>query len=112
MFHLHHSFAEPVREVLHQPFELTETGWGEFEITAVVHFIDEAMEEPFQMVHALRLFHQNEQPLTTKKPVSLSISLSLCLCHSISLWRVLLKTEVRDRNTDCFTFLYLHIFFL
>ena len=85
MFHLHHSFAEPVREVLHQPFELTETGWGEFEITAVVHFIDEAMEEPFQMVHALRLFHQNEQPLTTKKPVSLSISLSLCLCHSISL---------------------------
>ena len=23
---------------------------------------------------------------------------------------MLLKTEVRDRNTDCFTFLYLHIF--
>ena len=52
-----------------QPFELTETGWGEFEITAVVHFVDEAKEEPFQMVHGLKLFHTNEQPLSTKKPV-------------------------------------------
>merc|ERR1739848_757626 len=69
VFHLHHSFAEPVREVQQQPFELTETGWGEFEITAVVHFVDEAKEEPFQMVHGLKLFHTNEQPLSTKKPV-------------------------------------------
>merc|ERR1739847_30972 len=69
VFHLHHSFAAPVREVQQQPFELTETGWGEFEITAVVHFVDEAKEEPFQMVHGLKLFHTNEQPLSTKKPV-------------------------------------------
>jgi len=69
VFHLHHSFAEPVREVLEQPFELTETGWGEFEITATVHFVDEAMEEPFKLAHGLKLFHTNDQPLTTKKPV-------------------------------------------
>ena len=41
VFQLHHSFQEPVREILQQPFELTETGWGEFEITATVHFVDE-----------------------------------------------------------------------
>ncbi len=70
VFHLHHSFDQPVREVHQQPFELTETGWGEFEITVVVHFVDEASEEPYQMVHGLKLFHANDQPLTTKKPVS------------------------------------------
>ena len=69
VFQLHHSFTEPMREVLEQPYELTETGWGEFEITATVHFVDEAMEEPFQLVHGLKLFHPNDQPLTTKKPV-------------------------------------------
>ena len=69
VFQLHHSFQEPVREILQQPFELTETGWGEFEITATVHFVDEAKEEPFTLAHGLKLFHTDDQPLTTKKPV-------------------------------------------
>lgn len=70
VFHLHHSFQEPVREVTEQPFELTETGWGEFEINVHVHFADEAMEESFQIAHGLQLFHKNNESLSTKKPVS------------------------------------------
>lgn len=32
VFQLHSSFAVPLRHVEQQPFELTEAGWGEFEI--------------------------------------------------------------------------------
>lgn len=69
VFHLHHSFTDPVREVTTQPFELTETGWGEFDIQIAVHFVDEAMEEPFEIQHLLKLFHANETPNSTKRPV-------------------------------------------
>jgi len=31
VFHLHPSFAQPVRELTDPPFEVTERGWGEFE---------------------------------------------------------------------------------
>ncbi|KAL6769523.1 TAF1 [Auxenochlorella protothecoides x Auxenochlorella symbiontica] len=35
-FGLHSSFANPNRDVEYQPFELTEVGWGEFDITIKV----------------------------------------------------------------------------
>ncbi len=31
-FDLHHTFANPQRVVEAQPYEVTETGWGEFDI--------------------------------------------------------------------------------
>ena len=31
VFHLHASFAQPIREFTSPPFEVTEKGWGEFE---------------------------------------------------------------------------------
>jgi YEATS domain-containing protein 4 len=54
-FHLHPSFAEPVRSLTAPPFEVTEKGWGEFEIAVHVHFHD-AREEPVQFIHQLRLY--------------------------------------------------------
>jgi YEATS domain-containing protein 4 len=36
VFKLHDSFEKPVRVVEAPPFELTETGWGEFEIGITV----------------------------------------------------------------------------
>ena len=36
VFRLHESFRTPLREVSTQPFELTEQGWGEFDIVATV----------------------------------------------------------------------------
>src|SRR5271154_3310084 len=37
------------------PFEVTETGWGEFEIQIKVHFIPEASEKPLTLFHFLHL---------------------------------------------------------
>lgn len=37
VFHLHDSFTEPSRELFKQPYEVTETGWGEFDIAVEIH---------------------------------------------------------------------------
>jgi YEATS family len=37
------------------PFEVTETGWGEFEIQIKIHFIPEASEKPVTLFHFLHL---------------------------------------------------------
>jgi transcription initiation factor IIF auxiliary subunit len=37
------------------PFEVTETGWGEFEIQIKVHFTPEASEKPMTLFHFLHL---------------------------------------------------------
>jgi YEATS domain-containing protein 4 len=40
VFQLHPSFAEPTREQTAPPYELTETGWGEFEAQIKVYWKD------------------------------------------------------------------------
>jgi YEATS domain-containing protein 4 len=60
-FHLHESFAEPVRVLTAPPFEVHETGWGEFETKMVVHFVDEK-EEPVVLIHMLRLHTDDGKP--------------------------------------------------
>jgi len=37
------------------PFEVTETGWGEFEIQIKIHFVPEASEKPLTLFHFLHL---------------------------------------------------------
>ena len=39
VFRLHESFKTPLREVQSQPYELTEHGWGEFDIGATVRAV-------------------------------------------------------------------------
>lgn len=36
IFELHPSFAVPTRPLEQQPFEVTESGWGEFEVAVKV----------------------------------------------------------------------------
>jgi len=40
VFYLHESYDEPVRVVEHAPFELTEEGWGQFDIKIEIFFHD------------------------------------------------------------------------
>ncbi|GLV32479.1 Gas41 [Carabus blaptoides fortunei] len=54
-FKLHESYANPNRVVNKPPYELTETGWGEFEIVIKIHFHD-PNEKPVTMYHILKLF--------------------------------------------------------
>ena len=39
VFELHPSFTVPIRSIDAQPFELTESGWGEFEVNVKVRVL-------------------------------------------------------------------------
>lgn len=55
VFKLHDTYPNATRTVEAPPFELTETGWGEFEINIKIHFVDEANEKMVSFYHHLRL---------------------------------------------------------
>lgn len=65
-FHLHPSFAQPIRVVTEPPFEISEAGWGEFDIALILHFKNQA-EQPIQLIHSLRLYDDPQK--LSKKPV-------------------------------------------
>ncbi|QLL32811.1 hypothetical protein HG536_0D03330 [Torulaspora globosa] len=55
VFKLHDTYPNATRTIEAPPFELTETGWGEFEINIKIHFVDEANEKMVSFYHHLRL---------------------------------------------------------
>ncbi|QLQ79689.1 hypothetical protein HG537_0C03370 [Torulaspora globosa] len=55
VFKLHDTYPNATRTIEAPPFELTETGWGEFEINIKIHFVDEANEKVISFYHHLRL---------------------------------------------------------
>lgn len=61
VFKLHETYPNPTRAVEAPPFELTETGWGEFEINIKIHFIESANEKPISFYHHLRLHEYQNQ---------------------------------------------------
>ncbi|XP_050678738.1 YEATS domain-containing protein 4 [Leptidea sinapis] len=63
-FKLHESYANPNRIITKPPFELTETGWGEFEIVIKIYFQD-PNERPVTLYHILKLF---QSPITEGTP--------------------------------------------
>lgn len=54
-FKLHDTYANSVRMIESPPFEVEETGWGEFEIAIKCYFMPESGEKPQQLWHALKL---------------------------------------------------------
>lgn len=73
VFNLHPSFKEPVRVLEKPPYEVTETGWGEFEIGIAVHFAEDAGEKPLDLFAPLKLYADVEsgekKPQQKNKPV-------------------------------------------
>ncbi|CAN4122485.1 unnamed protein product [Withania somnifera] len=70
VFQLHSSFNNPTRVVDNPPFELSESGWGEFEIVITLHFHTDVCDKPLHLYHHLKLYPEDESgPLSTKKPV-------------------------------------------
>ncbi|KAG7674037.1 hypothetical protein Ndes2526B_g02481 [Nannochloris sp. 'desiccata'] len=68
-FELHSSFDNPNRGITHAPYELTESGWGEFDIVIKLHFHDDAMEPPLELYHHLQLgLDANGNPSKNPKP--------------------------------------------
>jgi YEATS domain-containing protein 4 len=54
-FKLHDTYANSVRMIESPPFEVEETGWGEFEIAIKFYFAPESTEKPQQIWHGLKL---------------------------------------------------------
>ncbi|KAI9846399.1 MAG: NuA4 histone H4 acetyltransferase complex and the SWR1 complex subunit [Sclerophora amabilis] len=54
-FKLHETYANAVRTIEQPPFEVTETGWGEFELSIKLFFIPESSEKPQTLWHTLKL---------------------------------------------------------
>ncbi|PON39118.1 YEATS [Parasponia andersonii] len=70
IFQLHSSFNNPTRIVETPPFELSESGWGEFEIVITLYFHSDVCEKPLSLYHHLKLYPEDESgPMSTKKPV-------------------------------------------
>ncbi|XP_058809624.1 YEATS domain-containing protein 4 [Phymastichus coffea] len=65
-FKLHESYNNPNRIVTKPPYELTETGWGEFEITIKIYFND-PNERPITIYHILKLFQTTPEIQVGKK---------------------------------------------
>ncbi|XP_072995471.1 transcription initiation factor TFIID subunit 14b [Typha latifolia] len=70
VFQLHPSFNNPTRVVESAPFELSESGWGEFEIAITLFFHSDVCDKQLDLYHQLRLYPDDDSgPQSTKKPV-------------------------------------------
>ena len=68
VFSLHPDFNESERVVEKPPFEVTETGWGEFNVGIRIIFTDPTLPH-VDLIQPLKLYPPNNQGLSTKKPV-------------------------------------------
>ncbi|KAL1138053.1 hypothetical protein AAG570_009748, partial [Ranatra chinensis] len=64
-FKLHESYANQNRVVTKPPYEITETGWGEFEIVIKIYFHD-TNERPVTLYHILKLFQSGPDAMLGK----------------------------------------------
>lgn len=69
VFQLHASFAQPMREILAPPFEVTERGWGEFEAQIKI-FWKERSEKPTLFNHGIKLYPAPAPGATPGTPLS------------------------------------------
>ncbi|XP_065853282.1 transcription initiation factor TFIID subunit 14b [Euphorbia lathyris] len=70
VFHLHPSFNNPTRVVESPPFEISECGWGEFEIAITLYFHSDVCDKQLELYHQLKLYPEDEtSPQSIKKPV-------------------------------------------
>ncbi|KAI0987322.1 hypothetical protein GJ496_005622 [Pomphorhynchus laevis] len=59
-FRLHNSYSNPVRTLTCSPYEIHETGWGEFDIEITIKFKDLLPDRELTLNYYLRLFSTDE----------------------------------------------------
>jgi len=74
-FKLHDTYTQPNRVIEKPPFEVTETGWGEFDIPIRIHFVSEAIEKPINILHHLKLHPWLQPP--SEDPTSSAVAPTL-----------------------------------
>lgn len=55
VFKLHDSYANNARSIEAPPFQVTETGWGEFDVQVKIYFVSESAEKAVTLYHHLKL---------------------------------------------------------
>ncbi|KDE05125.1 hypothetical protein MVLG_04467 [Microbotryum lychnidis-dioicae p1A1 Lamole] len=73
-FKLHETYAQPLRTLERPPFQVTETGWGEFDIIIKIFFVHEAAEKPISFTHHLKLHPWPIEPLLLKQPAQIAMA--------------------------------------
>ncbi|CAO1629830.1 unnamed protein product [Parajaminaea phylloscopi] len=63
-FKLHDSFPQPMRTCDRPPYQVSETGWGEFEIQVKIWWVAESGEKPLQTFHYLKLHPWHPFPVS------------------------------------------------
>ncbi|KAH8042233.1 hypothetical protein HPB51_021317 [Rhipicephalus microplus] len=84
-FKLHESYPNQNRVVTKPPYEVTETGWGEFEIVIKIYFMD-TTERPVTLYHILKLFQSETNIMLGKKQLVTEMydELRLKQCHRVA----------------------------
>ena len=80
VFQLHPSCDVPIVVRNEPPFEVSQTGWGEFE--AIIHiYLFDSPDRPLDVYHMLRLYPENPTvQLSVKKPVVSEVYDELVFC--------------------------------
>jgi len=81
-FKLHETYPNPSRNIDKPPFEVTETGWGEFEIQIRITFIPEAAEKPIMLYHHLKLHPWTASGADMDAPPPAEVAAQLGPVHS------------------------------
>ncbi len=105
-FKLHESYVNPVRVLSRPPYEVSETGWGEFEIIVKIFFHDPA-EKPITIYHLLKLFQSDPAVIAGKKNVISETYDELVftdptntMCHLLSNPKPLVPAIRHESGTD------------
>ncbi|CAF3697889.1 unnamed protein product [Rotaria sordida] len=67
-FRLHETYPNNIRVINQPPFEIEETGWGEFE-TQIIIFFSDPNEKPVIIYYHLKLFSNDPEVVSGKKPL-------------------------------------------
>lgn len=81
-FKLHDTYANPTRNVDKPPFELSETGWGEFEVQIRINFVAESGEKAIILYHHLKLHPWTAIGEPEQPPPPLEVAAKMGPVHS------------------------------
>lgn len=103
VFFLHESFNPPRRgwkspclcvaddsEFEYPPYEVSESGWGEFDIAIQIFFVDPA-EKPVTLYHSLKLFPKDGSTPSTEVPVVTEVHKTIFICVYVVYYVMLLS---------------------
>ena len=67
-FIIDESFPQPLIELYKPPFEIHQSGWGQFKIGLRIHFHEPHINKPLELGKDLVLF-EYDMPQNTKRPI-------------------------------------------